>query len=174
MSDYPPVVSIVGVSNSGKTTLIENCVELLTARGYHVATIKHKRCSDVAMHERDSSRHAVAGARDVVLRGADRLVLYRAIDSPPSADAILDLVRNADIVFSEGLGRESQAVVEISRAARSREPLRPPSRLFALVTDNCLDGVRLGIPVFGLDEYARLVDCIESSFLRAPVADVCS
>jgi molybdopterin-guanine dinucleotide biosynthesis protein B len=36
-----PVVSIVGKSKSGKTTLIEKLVHELTLRGYRVATLKH-------------------------------------------------------------------------------------------------------------------------------------
>ncbi|MEK7750140.1 MAG: molybdopterin-guanine dinucleotide biosynthesis protein MobB, partial [Planctomycetota bacterium] len=36
-----PVISIVGRSNSGKTTLIVKLVKELKSRGYKVATIKH-------------------------------------------------------------------------------------------------------------------------------------
>jgi Ni2+-binding GTPase involved in maturation of urease and hydrogenase len=38
---HPPVVSIVGRSKSGKTTLIEKLIPLLKARGYRVGTVKH-------------------------------------------------------------------------------------------------------------------------------------
>jgi len=37
----PPIVSVVGKSKSGKTTLIEKLVQELRSRGYRVATIKH-------------------------------------------------------------------------------------------------------------------------------------
>ena len=37
----PPIVSIVGKSKSGKTTLIEKLIRELKSRGYQVATIKH-------------------------------------------------------------------------------------------------------------------------------------
>ena len=36
-----PIVSIVGKSDSGKTTLIEKLIPELTRRGYRVATVKH-------------------------------------------------------------------------------------------------------------------------------------
>ena len=35
------IVSIVGKSNSGKTTLIEKLIRELKLRGYRVATVKH-------------------------------------------------------------------------------------------------------------------------------------
>ena len=37
----PPIVSVIGNSKSGKTTLIEKLVQELKSRGYRVATIKH-------------------------------------------------------------------------------------------------------------------------------------
>ena len=36
-----PIISIVGKSDSGKTTLIEKLVPELTRRGYRIATVKH-------------------------------------------------------------------------------------------------------------------------------------
>ena len=36
-----PVLCFVGRSNSGKTTLLEKLVPLLTARGYRLALVKH-------------------------------------------------------------------------------------------------------------------------------------
>jgi len=36
-----PIISIVGKSNSGKTTLLEKLIPELVKRGYRVATIKH-------------------------------------------------------------------------------------------------------------------------------------
>ena len=37
----PPVVAVVGPTNSGKTTLVEKLIRELCARGYRVATVKH-------------------------------------------------------------------------------------------------------------------------------------
>ena len=37
----PPIVSVIGNSKSGKTTLIEKLIQELKSRGYRVATIKH-------------------------------------------------------------------------------------------------------------------------------------
>ena len=36
-----PIVSFVGKSNSGKTTLLEKVIRELKSKGYRVATIKH-------------------------------------------------------------------------------------------------------------------------------------
>ena len=47
-----PIVSIVGKSDSGKTTLIEKIVPELARRGYRVATIKHDVHGLAAAHSR--------------------------------------------------------------------------------------------------------------------------
>jgi molybdopterin-guanine dinucleotide biosynthesis protein B len=61
-------VSIVGKSNSGKTTLIEKLIRELKKRGYRVATIKHNRHGFDIDHEgKDSWRHKKAGAQITVI-----------------------------------------------------------------------------------------------------------
>ena len=64
----PPIVSIVGKSDSGKTTLLEKLVAAIRSRGYRVGTIKHDTHGFDIDHEgKDSWRHKKAGARTVVL-----------------------------------------------------------------------------------------------------------
>ncbi|MEI8173543.1 MAG: molybdopterin-guanine dinucleotide biosynthesis protein B, partial [Deltaproteobacteria bacterium] len=57
-----PIVSIVGRSNTGKTTLIEKMIPELKRRGYVVATIKHNiHGFDIDHEGKDSWRHKKAG-----------------------------------------------------------------------------------------------------------------
>ena len=46
-----PILSLVGKSNAGKTTLLEKIVRELTSRGYKIATIKHDAHSFEIDHE---------------------------------------------------------------------------------------------------------------------------
>jgi molybdopterin-guanine dinucleotide biosynthesis protein B len=53
-----PIVSIVGKSDSGKTTLLEKLVAELRSRGLRIATVKHDAHSFEIDHEgKDSWRH---------------------------------------------------------------------------------------------------------------------
>ena len=62
-----PILSIVGKSNSGKTTLLEKLITELTGRGWRVATIKHNKHGFNIDHEgKDSYRHKKAGALTTV------------------------------------------------------------------------------------------------------------
>ena len=58
-----PILSFVGRSNSGKTTLIERVIPMLVRAGYKVATVKHAGHGfDLDTEGKDSWRHKQAGA----------------------------------------------------------------------------------------------------------------
>ena len=63
----PPIISIVGKSNSGKTTFLEKVVRELKRRGYRVAVVKHST-HDIKIDQpgKDTWRLAQAGS-DVVV-----------------------------------------------------------------------------------------------------------
>ena len=70
------VFGVVGWKNSGKTGLVERLVAEFTARGLRVATLKHAHHSvDVDQEGRDSHRHRVAGAGQVLLASSKRWAL---------------------------------------------------------------------------------------------------
>ena len=61
------IISVVGYSNSGKTTLIEFLIHALKSRGHRVGTIKKIHCENYEIDKegKDTYRHKVAGA-DIV------------------------------------------------------------------------------------------------------------
>jgi molybdopterin-guanine dinucleotide biosynthesis protein B len=69
-----PIVSIVGKSDSGKTTLLEKLVAELKSRGFRVGTIKHDAHSFEIDHEgKDSWRHKKAGASVSIISSAEKI-----------------------------------------------------------------------------------------------------
>lgn len=74
----PPVVSVRGDSDSGKTRLVEQLLPLLRGRGLRVGTVKHTAC-DLAFESlgKDSQRHAAAGAVAVLAVGPNGSVWQR-------------------------------------------------------------------------------------------------
>lgn len=162
-----PIVSIVGRSGCGKTTLIERLLPILTARGARVATVKHHRHrSPVDVPGKDSWRHARAGARAVLVAGAAELALFRPVEGPPALEQIVrDYLADMDLVLTEGFKEGSAPKIEVNRAAQGLDLLcGPGDNLIAVVTDRTLD---VGVPVFGLDGSEPLADFIEARFLSA-------
>lgn len=161
-----PVVSIVGKSDSGKTTLMERLIRALTARGYRVGSVKHHvHDFDIDVPGKDSWRHAKAGAVVSLVSAPSKLGMVRAMEHEATLDELLELAHDVDILLTEGYRRAGEVRIEVSRRARSTELVCEAAELFALVTDN--DDLDVGpVPVFGLDDGEALADLVESTFLK--------
>ena len=114
------VVAIVGHSGSGKTTLIERLVPAAHRRGLSVSTIKHTHHHRIELDTpgKDSYRHRVAGAREVIVASDAG---WARIAASPVAASIQDLLaelRPVDLVIVEGFKQlEALRRVEVFRGA---------------------------------------------------------
>ncbi|MDO8964528.1 MAG: molybdopterin-guanine dinucleotide biosynthesis protein B [Coriobacteriia bacterium] len=161
-----PVVSVVGKSDSGKTTLMEGLIRELGARGHLVATVKHHVHEvDVDQPGKDSWRHARAGAATTMISSPSQFVVVRRVEEERSLEQLVDAAGDADILLTEGFKRAGDVRIEVSRRARSDELISAPTELFALVTDND-DLAPAGVPRFALDDHVGIADLIAMTFLQ--------
>jgi molybdopterin-guanine dinucleotide biosynthesis protein MobB len=113
------IFGVAGWKNSGKTGLMERLVAEICARGITVSTIKHAHHAfDVDQPGKDSHRHRVAGAREVLLASGKRWALMhelRDVPEPPLADLIAHL-SPVDLVLIEGYKRADHPKIEAHRA----------------------------------------------------------
>lgn len=162
-----PIVSIVGRSNSGKTTLLEKLIRELAGRGRRIGTIKHHFHGpvEVDVPGKDSWRHRRAGARTVALASPDTLFLVGDTAGTWSLEAIAhQALFEVDLVLTEGFKSGPMPKIEVNRAAQEMPLLcGPEDRLAAVVTDRDL---ALPVPRFGLEETGPLADFIEREFLK--------
>lgn len=160
-----PIISIVGKSNIGKTTLLEKVIRELKTRGYRVATIKHHvHWFEIDQPGKDTWRHAEAGSDVVVIAAPNRLAMVRRLEAELSLDQIAEMITDVDIIITEGYKRGSKPKIEVSREARSRELICVREELIALATDRYHPEME-GVPQFDLDDAASLTDLIEHAFL---------
>lgn len=160
-----PVVSVVGKSDSGKTTLMEGLIRELVSRGHRVATVKHHVHEvEVDRPGKDSWRHAHAGARVTMISSPTQFVVVRAVERERTLEELAEAAGDVDILLTEGFKRAGSVRIEVSRRARSDELVSLPDELFALVTDNA-EVAPAGVPVFALDDHAGVAGLIERSFL---------
>ena len=69
-----PVITIVGYSNSGKTTVATELIRILDEMGYKIAAVKHcPHGHDIDREGSDTQRMALAGASAVVSVSPDKL-----------------------------------------------------------------------------------------------------
>lgn len=159
----PPIISVVGKSRSGKTTLIEKLIPELKRRGYRIGTVKHAfHKFEMDKKGKDSWRHKAAGATTVIVVAQDTLAMVK----DESLNALNDLEKyfnDLDLVITEGFKQKNKPKIEVCRAARNKEPLCRDNRdLIALVTDL---KINLNVPAFGLEDIKGLADLIEKTFL---------
>ena len=162
-----PILSIVGKSDSGKTTLIEKLVPELTRRGYRIATVKHDiHGFEVDREGKDSWRHKQAGAHSVVISSPTKAALIRDVDRDMNLEEIREkLVRDVDLIVSEGYKKDVQPKVEVFRKEKHKKLLcTKKDNLIAIVSDRKF---RVGVPCFDLEDTKGLADFVEKEFLKS-------
>ena len=166
-----PVISVVGRSNAGKTTLLEKLIRELCARGRRVGTVKHHFHGpvEVDVPGKDSWRHRRAGAAAVALVSPETVFVVR---DTPEAEPLEAVVHRAlggvDLVLTEGFKSGPMPKIEVNRAAQDAPLLcGADEQLIAVVTDRPLE---VTVPRFGLDDVAALADFIEREFLQPSAA----
>jgi molybdopterin-guanine dinucleotide biosynthesis protein MobB len=161
-----PVISIVGKSNTGKTTLIEKLIPELVKRGYRVATIKHHLHDFDIDHEgKDSWRHRRAGSRATIVATPRKVALIEDVDEDFTIEALRDrYVHDVDLILTEGFKGNPHPKIEIYRTALKRELLcSPEDNLLALASDTPLN---VGAPCLDINDIQGLVDLIEAAVLK--------
>lgn len=162
----PPILSIVGKSNSGKTTLIEKLVAELKSRGWKIGTVKHDvHGFDIDIPGKDSWRHRAAGADSVIISSPQKLALIKSVPQELTLDELArHYFPDVDLVITEGYKREAQPKIEIHRRAISQELLCDPGdNLQAVASDTRWE---IGIPCFDLNDYKMIADFVEDNFLK--------
>jgi len=157
------IYGIVGWKNAGKTGLMERLVTEMTSRGLRVSTVKHAHHSfDVDHPGKDSHRHRIAGATEVLLASRNRFALMHELrDAPePTLSTLLERLSPVDLVLIEGYKRDAHPKVEAHRASTGNPLIAsgdPTIRAVASDTAMVLDR-----PVFDLNDTVAVADFILS------------
>ena len=159
----PAVVSFVAHSGTGKTTLLEQLIPMLKARGYRVGAIKHDAHRFEIDHPgKDSYRLTAAGSDSMLICSAEKLALVRQHQQAPTIEELLAICGDdLDIILTEGFKQSSLAKIELHRAALGRELIcrgaHHDPTLLAVASDEPL---QLDVPVLDLNEPAQVAEFI--------------
>jgi len=162
-----PIISIVGKSDSGKTTLIEKLVPELTRRGYRVATVKHDiHGFEVDREGKDSWRHKQAGAHTVIISSPQKIALIRDVEKDSTLDEIRGRwIQDVDLILSEGYKKDVQPKIEVFRKEKHKKLLcTKKDNLVAIVSNQKFN---IGVPCFHLEDMKGLPNFIEKEFLKS-------
>ena len=155
------IYGVTGWKNSGKTGLMERLVADMSGRGLSVSTIKHAHHSfDVDYPGKDSHRHRVAGAQEVLLASRLRFALMHEIgnEQEPSLDELMTKLTPVDIVLIEGYKTESHPKIEVHRSQTGQALIAPNDATIRAIATNA--DITLDRPVFDLDDTRSISEFI--------------
>ncbi|MCF8011313.1 MAG: molybdopterin-guanine dinucleotide biosynthesis protein B [Clostridiales bacterium] len=157
----PPVISVVGWSNSGKTTFLEQLVRELKHRGYRVGTIKHHH-GDIDKPGKDTWIHSRAGAEITSLAGSSGFALFKKCNEIEILDEVCNYMSEMDIIITEGFKSENKPKIEIRRKGIGNKPAASRQELIALAGD--IEDLDDSVPCFSYKNIKGVADLLEEKF----------
>ena len=145
MKSTIPVLGFAAFSGTGKTTLLEKLIPLLTARGIRIGMVKHAHHEfDIDKPGKDSYRLRAAGARQMLIASSQRQALMTENTTPrePRLDELITRldVDNLDLVLVEGFKQVPFPKIELHRQALGKTLLYPQdSNIIAVASDHPAD-----------------------------------
>ncbi len=167
------VIGFAGWSGSGKTSLIEQVIGHLTARGLAVSLIKHAHHSfDVDHAGKDSWRHRRAGCREVLVSSGQRWTLMHELRGAPELplEALLGKLSDCDLVLVEGFKHAAIPKIEVYRAEVGQPLLFPgDTHIVAIASDEPVD---TRLPRLDINDAEAVADFVYRwAVTRAPAPD---
>ncbi|HAA03172.1 MAG TPA: molybdopterin-guanine dinucleotide biosynthesis protein B [Syntrophobacteraceae bacterium] len=162
----PPIVCIVGASNSGKTTFLEKLIPELVRRGYRIGTVKHDAHGfEMDREGKDTWRHRNAGAQTIAIASPNQTATIRRTDAEVDLEELVGrFFWREDLVLTEGYKRSQRPKIEVFRKVVEPQPIcTTEDNLMALVSDDLKEAA---VPVFSFGDVAGVADLIETRFLK--------
>ena len=159
----PLVISIVGKSKAGKTTILESLIRVLKQRGYRVAVAKHiPQGFELDQPGKDSWRLFQAGGDGVVLSSPQKLAIIKPVEQDATLKRLPHFLgEDVDIILAEGFRGSDSTKIEVHRSGLG-ELLCPAEELLAIITDEPLE---VATPKYSPGNIEVIADFIEERFL---------
>ncbi len=149
------IIAISGFKNSGKTTVIQNIIPLLTKHNLKVGTIKHDGHDfEPDVPNTDTFKHRQSGASGVAIFSDSRFMITK--NEAVGVEDILPYFRNYDIILLEGFKNSEYNKLEIVRSEITTIPYCK-NNVLGYITDVEL---KTDVPLFKTDDYTSIANFI--------------
>lgn len=145
MKTSRPVLGFAAFSGTGKTTLLEKLIPLLTAQNIRIGMVKHAHHAfDIDKPGKDSYRLRKAGAGQILIASSQRTALMTENTTPqePRLDELISRLDldNTDLVLVEGFKHVPFPKIELHRKALGKKLLHPEDPdIIAVASDHLTD-----------------------------------
>ncbi len=148
------IVSFVGWSGTGKTTLIEHLIGELTERSLRVAVIKHDAHRfEIDKEGKDSWRFTKAGAVVSAIVSTEKSAIVETRQL--SLFDMVDRIKDVDIILVEGFSGDDLPKIGIFRKASGNS--LPDLSFVAVAADAPVPGQQVTLP---LSDFGAIADFI--------------
>ena len=166
----PPVVAVVGNSNSGKTIVAASVIEILVGQRYRVAAIKHcPHGHDIDRPNSDTDRLYRAGAATVIAVSPGKRTRVDKVEDDSSLEAIVScLGPEVDMAIAEGF--KTSAVPKVLVI----DGTQPPPRVENIIATVGPEATMSHLPNYHLEELDKLAAQLRMHYLevRQPATSV--
>ncbi len=166
-----PVIGFAAFSGTGKTTLLERLLPILTRSGVRVGMIKHAHHQfDIDTPGKDSYRLRKAGAIQTLIASSQRWALMTetpAEDPPRLSDLIVHLDRkHLDLILVEGFKQARIPKIELHRAALGHPLLFPADGDIVAVASDAPLEIETDLPRLDLNQPGEIANFILVHYLE--------
>jgi molybdopterin-guanine dinucleotide biosynthesis protein B len=156
-----PIISVVGWSDSGKTTYLERLIPELTGRGWRLCAVKHDvHGFEIDTPGKDSWRLKRAGAAVSVVSSPDKIAVIAQTDHDLTLAEIRDrFISGVDLIVSEGFKKDVHPKIEVFRKGVREGLLCTAADNLIAVAADC--PIEADAPVIDLDDVGAMADLIE-------------
>lgn len=156
------ILSILGNSNSGKTTLITEIVPVLKEKGFKVVVVKHTfRDIEIDREGKDSWKITHSGA-DVVVSSPKKMVFIK--EEEDDIEAISEkYLKDYDLIITEGFNRAGKDRIVVLNEPEELERFKH-GRIKAIVCDKPMEGYKCFKP----HEIEKIADLIAALWKDNP------
>jgi molybdopterin-guanine dinucleotide biosynthesis protein MobB len=166
-----PVLGLAASSGTGKTTLLEQVIPLLTRQGLRVALVKHAHHeTSVDQPGKDSYRLRAAGAATVVLATATQRIVLHSRPQAMEPDLASELAAidpaEHDVVLVEGFKQSAFPKLELHRSGLDQAlRFEHDPHIIAIATDDpaSLPPTR-HLPVLDINDPAQIAGFMADFF----------
>jgi molybdopterin-guanine dinucleotide biosynthesis adapter protein len=160
------ILSIIGRSNTGKTTLIEALIRHFNAQGIKIATIKHmKHDFEIDYPGKDTWRCREAGAHGVAITNGRWYAVVSRSEADLGPEEMAErFFPECDLVIIEGDKESGLPKIEVIGSMKEIPLFR--SGVGGIVAIAADVGVDSALPIFRRDDVSGIAAFIQERYLR--------
>lgn len=165
-----PLLGFAAYSGTGKTTLLEQLLPILSQGGIRIAVLKHAHHQfDIDQPGKDSYRLRHAGAQQMLIASAQRWALMTE-NTEPSEPKLKDLLpqldhQQLDLVLVEGFKQEAFSKIELHRPSTGKETIFPTDDNIIAVATDAAEQIDTQLPILDINDVEQIAHFIRVNFL---------